>query len=255
MRLDQLLVYLKLSPSRTLAQELIKNGFVYLKAVNNDKQLLKSNFEVNEVDYDKIYILENSLQKYVSRGGLKLEAAAHHLQLNIKNKTALDIGQSTGGFSDFLLQNDVVKIIGIDVGKDQLHQQLKKKTNLISFESLHVKDLATHRQFLNQVPEGGFNLAVGDVSFISLEKVMPFVEPYLATGAEYLFLVKPQFELGPDALDKNGIVKDEKTYLIVQNRITLKAQQIFGQVLDYFKCDLIGKDGNQEFFIYGKKIN
>jgi len=179
----------------------------------------------------------------------------NHLKLEVKGLKVLDVGQSTGGFTDCLLQNQAALVVGIDVGRDQLHESLKNHSQVRSFESLHVHELGAHSEFLNSVPKGGFDLIVADVSFISLTKVMSWLKPYLKPGGEFLFLVKPQFESGPNALDKNGIVKDEKVYAIVQNNISAEAESVFGKVLDYFKAGLQGKDGNQEYFIYGQNQN
>lgn len=252
MRLDLLLVHKKLASSRTQAQDLIRNGHVFLQQETQKKFLLKPNHEIHEIDYENIQVDENILQKYISRGGLKLESALAHLSLDVKNLKVLDVGQSTGGFTDCLLQSGVESVVGIDVGRDQLHASLKPNQRVKYFEGLHVNEMHLSPSFLKSVPEGGFDLIVADVSFISLSKVMPYLKPYLKNKGHYLFLVKPQFEAGPNALDKNGIVKDEKIYVIVQNTITEEAKKNFGEVLNYFKSGLTGKDGNQEFFIYGK---
>lgn len=252
MRLDLLLVQKRLAVSRTQAQELIRNGHVFLNLKSEKKALLKSNYEVDESQIDLICVNENFLQKYVSRGGLKLESALKYLNLEVKDLNILDVGQSTGGFTDCLLQHHAASVVGIDVGRDQLHESLKNHAQVKFFESSHVNELATHQKFLNSIPEGGFDLIVADVSFISLTKVMKWLKPYLKPRGHFLFLVKPQFEAGPNALNKKGIVKDEKVYAIVQNMISAEAEAIFGKVLDYFKAGLQGKDGNQEFFVYGK---
>lgn len=252
MRLDLLLVQKKLAHSRTQAQELIKNGYVFILQNAQKKILLKPNHEIQEDQFDFVSVDVNALQKYVSRGGLKLESALKHLNLEVRNFVALDVGQSTGGFTDCLLQQGAKSVVGIDVGRDQLHSSLKNHSQVQFFESLHVNELSAHPEFLKSVPSGGFDLIVADVSFISLAKVMSFLKPYLKSQGVYLLLVKPQFEAGPNALDKNGIVKDEKVYGIVQNNVTEEAKKVFGRVLDYFQSGLTGKDGNQEFFIYGK---
>jgi 23S rRNA (cytidine1920-2'-O)/16S rRNA (cytidine1409-2'-O)-methyltransferase len=252
MRLDVLLVQKKLANSRTQAQDLIKSGHVFILQNAQKKTLLKPNHEISEDQFDLVSVDDNVLQKFVSRGGLKLESALKHLSLDIHNLVALDVGQSTGGFTDCLLQQGAKLVVGIDVGRDQLHSSLKNHPHVQFFESLHVNELSKRPEFLSSIPKGGFDLIVADVSFISLAKVMIFLKPYLKSQGFYLLLVKPQFEAGPNALDKNGIVKDEKVYGIVQNNVTSEAKKVFGNVLDYFQSGLAGKDGNQEFFIYGK---
>lgn len=252
MRIDLLLVQKNLASSRTQAQDLIKNGHVFLVQGLVSKVVLKPNHEVAEAQFELIEVRANELQKFVSRGGLKLENAMKYLNLKVDGLQILDIGQSTGGFTDCLLQRGAQKVVGIDVGRDQLHESLRKNKNVHFFESLHVNELESNKDFLNAIPECGFDLVVADVSFISLVKVMSFLKPFIRQNGDFLFLVKPQFEAGPNALDKKGIVKDEKFYAIVQNRISAEALKVFGNVSDYFKSELQGKDGNQEFFIYGK---
>ncbi len=247
MRLDLWLVQNKLALSRTQAQELIKNGFILI----NKKVVLKSSFEVS--DQSVVSVEDNKFQKYVSRAGLKLESALDFLNLDVEGKIVLDVGQSTGGFSDCLRQRKAQLIVGVDVGTSQLHPSLKNVDHIISIENLNVKNLADDLRFRKTVPANGFDLLVMDISFISITKVMKHMRSYLKMGSDYLFLVKPQFELSPNALDKNGIVKDEKFYSVVQNNVMSEAQNVFGSVTQYFKSALDGKDGNQEFFIYGHK--
>ncbi len=253
MRLDQFLVKSEMALSRTQAQDLIASGYVQLTGPEKTITLNKPSFEISESIEKFITVTaDNPLQKYVSRAGLKLEGAIERLKLDMKNKIVLDIGQSTGGFTDCLLKMGVEKVVGIDVGHDQLHAHIKNNPRVISFEGLNAKDLALSPEFVKQVPTGGFEFAVMDVSFISITKVVDFIKPYLAKDGEILFLVKPQFEAGPDALDKNGIVKDEKVYVVIENQLIEHLTRVFGLVLDYFTSLLPGKDGNQEFFIYGK---
>ncbi len=253
MRLDVFLVEKKFAASRTQAQELIVAGHVYLKNEAQNIKLVKSSYQVTDHDSDLIFVQHNEIQKYVSRGGLKLEQAIKTLSLNLNNQTALDVGQSTGGFTDCLLSHKVKYIVGIDVGHDQLHEKIKSNELVKSFEGLHIKDLSKNAEYLKAIPAGGFDILVADVSFISLIKVMCHIKDFLKVGGSYLFLVKPQFELTATDLDKNGIVKNVKSYELVQQKIILEAQQQFGDVLNYFNSEKLGKDGNQEFFIYGKK--
>lgn len=253
MRIDLLLVEKKLVSSRTQAQDLIQSGFVFLKKNNQELQILKANFQISEHETDLVFLKKNEIQKYVSRGGLKLEAALKHVNFSVRGLKAFDVGQSTGGFTDCLLQQKIDFVLGIDVGHEQIHPKLKLNPAVISFEGVHVKDLAANCNFLNALPKEGFDLIVADVSFISLTKVISFVAPYLKFNGHYLLLVKPQFELTAKDLDRNGVVKDPKKYSLVQTVIEQEARQQFGNVLDYFESKTLGKDGNQEFFIYGQK--
>ncbi|MBY0451511.1 MAG: TlyA family rRNA (cytidine-2'-O)-methyltransferase, partial [Bdellovibrionaceae bacterium] len=200
-----------------------------------------------------IIVEANELQKYVSRGGLKLERALTKQNINVKDKVALDVGQSTGGFTDCLLKMGARQVVGVDVGHSQLHASLKTDSRIISFENLNVKDLSMNAGFVKEVPINKFDLVVADLSFISLTKVVPSISNFLSDGSEYLFLVKPQFECGPENLDKNGLVKNAKVYKTVEADVKKSVMQYFKNVEAYFPCEVIGKDGNQEFFIYGRK--
>ena len=253
MRLDQFLVLKKLAVSRTQAHELIVSGHVYTQKNGQEVQLKKPSHTVSDAEVDAIFIKDNNLQKYVSRGGNKIESAANTLKLKFDGKTVLDVGQSTGGFTDFLIQHNSSRVVGIDVGHGQLHESLKTNSKVIFFESLHVKDLVTKSEFLESVPNSGFDIIVMDVSFISITKVMSHVKKYLKLNGEFLFLVKPQFELTADDLDNNGIVKNSKSFVKVQARVEEEARLQFGSVLHYIPSEMSGKDGNQEFFIYGHK--
>lgn len=253
MRLDLFLVQKNLANSRTQAQDFIANGFVYLLQGTNKVALKKPNYIVAKTEQDKILVEANPLQKYVSRAGLKLAAALNSLNIIVTNKIILDIGQSTGGFTDCLIQDGALAVIGIDVGHSQLHASLKNQPKIISLEGLNAKDLATDKKFISVVPVNNFDMIVMDVSFISILKVIPFIAKFLKPTGEYLFLVKPQFECGQELLDKNGIVKDPSVYNEIENNIKKTSLQNFNNVEAYIKSDILGKDGNQEFFIYGKK--
>ncbi|AGH96518.1 hemolysin [Pseudobdellovibrio exovorus JSS] len=250
------LVQNQLASSRTQAQALISEHAVYY--VNSQGQnviLNKSSFEVSDDIASLIQVHPNDLQKYVSRAGLKLESALEHLKLNVAGLVALDVGQSTGGFTNCLLQHKVKRVVGLDVGHDQLHPTLKNDPRVVAIEGLNAKDIEQHAEFKKQAPAEGFDLMVMDVSFISLTKVVPYLKNYLKPHGQYLFLVKPQFECGAEHLDKNGVVKNKFVYTQLEENIRHVLTQTFGHVQDYFASGLSGKDGNQEFFIYGKNLN
>jgi len=254
MRLDVFLVQNKKIQSRTKAQELIEQGYVFLINDKNEKiQLKKSNFEVTDKLTEKIILEENPLSQYVSRGAYKLEGAVRTVGLNINNLFVLDVGQSTGGFTDYLLQNGARKIVGIDVGSQQLHPKIKNSELVFAFENINVKNLNTHKEFKQHFADEKCDLVVCDVSFISLGKILNDIEPYLKSKGYFLFLVKPQFECGPENLDKNGLVKNTKVYAEIESRITQDCERIFSCTTQYFSSSITGKDGNKEFFIYGQK--
>lgn len=244
MRLDLFLVKHKQIESRTKAQDLIAQGLVLYK----NKVLTKSSFEVSEDMFSGIMIAENNLNQYVSRAGFKLAGALDLVSQDVTGLTILDVGQSTGGFTDALLQRDVKHVIGLDVGSVQLHEKLKADSRVSYYENLNIKDIVTH-----VLASERFDGVVCDVSFISLTKVVTFFEPLLKTKGFFLLLVKPQFECGPQALDKNGIVSDAKVYSTIQTNITSLCETLFQCECRYFESSITGKDGNREFFIYGRK--
>lgn len=254
MRLDLFLVEKGLAKSRTEAQSLIKEGHVYLLNENAQIFLKKSSHEIPESQYDNIRVSDNDTQKYVSRGGLKLDGALAQLNIEVKGLKVLDVGQSTGGFTDCLLRRGAAEVVGIDVGRDQLHDDIKKKKRVKSFEGINVKDLINSPNFLAAVPDGGFDMIVMDVSFISILKVTEYLNSFLKAEGKYLFLVKPQFECGAENLDKNGIVKNEKIYKNIEENVRKNCLAIFNNVETFIESKITGKDGNREFFIYGKKI-
>lgn len=251
MRLDQFLVEKGYVESRTLAQQLISDGYVYLK--NSGKILTKSSLLITQDIENEIGIKDNPLQKYVSRGGLKLQLAVEKVSLRVSGLNVLDVGQSTGGFTDYLLQQNVKSVVGIDVGQSQLADKIKSNPKVKYFEKLNVKDIASHKEFVSSVPRGGFDLIVMDVSFISILKVILHLKEFLKTNGEFLFLIKPQFELGAEQLDKNGVVRHSQLYIGLQEKMTRQIGDEYGIILNYSLSELPGKDGNQEFFIYGKK--
>jgi len=260
MRLDLFLVSYKKIESRSKAQELISQGYVYLTKPNQEKIILKkANFIVNEDMYSYITIQDNDFNRYVSRGALKLLGALDKLQLNIANKIVFDIGQSTGGFTDVLLQKGAQLVVGVDVGQDQLHAKIKSDARVKYFEKVNVKDLSSNTDFTtyvlqkNQSKVEYFDLLVCDVSFISLTKIISQVAGFLKNGGSFLFLVKPQFECGPEFLDKNGLVKNEKIYSDIEKQIKAECEKIFNCSTQFFESSITGKDGNKEFFIYGQK--
>ncbi|MES2802216.1 MAG: TlyA family RNA methyltransferase [Bdellovibrionota bacterium] len=244
MRLDLFLVQHKKTESRTKAQDLIAQGLVFLK----NKVLTKPSFEVTEEMFSEITIAENKLNQFVSRAGFKLSAALDFVQQEVNGLTILDVGQSTGGFTDALLQRQAKHVTGLDVGSIQLHEKIKADSRVTFYENLNIKDIATHT-----LASMRFDGVVCDVSFISLTKVVAFFEPLLKTKGFFLLLVKPQFECGSQALDKNGIVSDAKVYSTIQANITSLCENLFQCECKYFESSITGKDGNKEFFIYGRK--
>jgi len=235
-RLDILLFELGFVDSRKKASDLIKEGKVFVDGVLVNKP--SKEFFGNE----KIEITE--ILKYVSRAGLKLEGAHKEFNFDIKDKIAMDVGSSTGGFTDFLLQNGAKKVYAIDVGTDQLVEKLKNDSRVVSLEKTDIRKV--------ELPEK-IDLAVIDVSFISLDLVLPSVSKLLKENSEIITLVKPQFEVGKENISKGGIVKDEKAKIFILDKIKILAENLGLKVIGEMISPIKGGDGNEEYLLYLKK--
>ncbi len=233
MRLDHFLVENNLSRSRARAKEAIKSGHVIV----NGKIITKASFEVENSDEVEC----NSEEKYVSRGGYKLEKAINEFSLDLSGVTAVDIGASTGGFSDCMLQNGVKEIFAIDSGHGQLAEKIKADFRVKSFEGCNIRDFD-----VEILPEIQFICV--DVSFISLKYVFPKIAEILTFG-QAVCLIKPQFETGnkKGALNKNGIVKDIKIHeqIIIELREDALKYGLYMESLT--TSPIKGGDGNREY--------
>ena len=251
MRIDQLLVQRQLASTRSQAQRLIAGGVEWLQG-EAWKRVVKNGDEVP--DSAELRLLDDAEARYVSRGGLKLEAALKHTGLKAKGWTCLDIGQSTGGFTDCLLQAGAERVVGLDVGQAQLHPQLREDPRVLCIETLNARDAQAVTDALEgEAPEGGFDLLVGDLSFISQTLVLPAVVPWLKSGGHLLMLVKPQFELQPGQVGKGGIVRDAAFYPLIEQRLREACASLDLTVQDWFDSSIAGGDGNREFFIHAIK--
>ncbi len=241
-RLDLRLVEMGQASSRTKAQDLIKSG-----SVRVDGKIASSPSQ-NVDEQNQIEVLESELNRFVSRGGLKLEGALHHARIQVSGLDVLDVGISTGGFTDCLLKCGAKHVTGVDVGHEQLHPSLKSNPKLTNIEGINARELHLNPRVLQTKPEGGWPLIVIDVSFISLTLVLPALAAVLKSGGSILALVKPQFEVGPEGLGKGGIVKDPALYQQIESKIRQTAQELGLTTTDYFDSPIEGKDGNREFF-------
>jgi 23S rRNA (cytidine1920-2'-O)/16S rRNA (cytidine1409-2'-O)-methyltransferase len=249
MRADQLLVAQGLAPTRSVAQRLISNGAAEWASPTGWAQLKKAGEDLPETA--QLRVTDDAELRYASRGGLKLEGALAHTGFDVSHHTVLDVGQSTGGFTDCLLVRGARHVVGIDVGHGQLHARLQADPRVTALEGLHVRDLGTTLR--PHAPTGGFTLIVGDLSFISMVGSLPELLPWLEAHGHLLVLIKPQFELGPQALDKRGLVKDEADYPRLEARVRLACTALGLKVLDYFDSPITGGDGNREFFLYASR--
>lgn len=188
--------------------------------------------------------LKKPYPPYVSRGGLKLEAALDQFSVPVKDKVLLDIGSSTGGFTDCLLQRGVKRVIAIDVGYGQLHWKLRQDPRVTILEKTNIRYLRPEN--LNDRVHG----AVIDVSFISLKLVIPPVSDLLLKEAFILALIKPQFEVGKDQVGKGGVVRDASLHQEVIYKVSAFSESLGWTVIGHMASPLLGPKGNKEFFLY-----
>ena len=249
MRADQLLVERGLAASRSQAQRLIAAG-VRWRAGGDWKAVAKNGDELPAAA--ELQLLDAAEARFVSRGGLKLDGALAHTGLDVRGLRALDVGQSTGGFTDCLLQRGAAQVVGVDVGSGQLHPRLRADARVTAIEQVNARELtAPPLRAAGAAPP--FDLIVGDLSFISQTLVWPALAPLLAPGGQGLMLVKPQFELQPAHIGKGGLVKDAADYPLVRERITGALGALGLEVRDYFDSPIAGGDGNREFFVFVRK--
>ena len=236
-RIDKEIVNRNLVESRSKVQELISNGFVEC----NGKIVKKSSFQVNESD--EIKILENETLKYVSRGGLKLEKAINKFKIDMNNKVVMDIGSSTGGFTDCALQHGAKKVIAIDVGTDVMDKSLRLDNRIELHEKTNIKNLE-HKYFEN------IDIITTDVSFISIKKIIDKIYQE-QIKVDLICLIKPQFECGKELADKyKGIILNKSIHIsIIKDIINYFKQKDF-YIKELDSSPIRGGDGNIEYVSY-----
>jgi 23S rRNA (cytidine1920-2'-O)/16S rRNA (cytidine1409-2'-O)-methyltransferase len=250
MRVDQLLVERGLAATRSQAQRLVAAGVQWRLPGGEWKAVAKNGEELR--DTVEVRLLDTAETRYVSRGGLKLEGALHHTALDVNGLGCLDVGQSSGGFTDCLLQRGAKQVVGVDVGQGQVHPSLRNEPRVTCIERCNARELSAEvLELAGASPP--FDLIVGDLSFISQTLVWPAVLPLLSTGGHLLMLVKPQFELQPEHIGKGGLVKDTASYAIVRQRIATACAEHGLTMIDYFESPITGGDGNREFFVHASK--
>jgi 23S rRNA (cytidine1920-2'-O)/16S rRNA (cytidine1409-2'-O)-methyltransferase len=240
-RADQLLVERGIAATRSQAQRLIAAG-VRWRGARGWQAVAKNGDELPTSA--EIELLDDAEKRYVSRGGLKLEGALVASGVEVRGKRCLDVGQSTGGFTDCLLAHGAARVTGVDVGHGQLHEKLRHDARVVAIEKLNARDLSA------QQVGHDFDLVVGDLSFISLTLVLPALVPLLRSGGDLLMLVKPQFELQPSQIGKGGLVTDTSFYEVVEQRLRNSCAQLGLQVRGWTPSPIAGGDGNREFFIH-----
>jgi 23S rRNA (cytidine1920-2'-O)/16S rRNA (cytidine1409-2'-O)-methyltransferase len=239
-RLDVLLVERGLAETREKAKRTIMAGLVY----SNENRLDKPGEKVNS---DIPLTVKGNVLPYVSRGGLKLEKALKVFDLDVKGKTLLDIGASTGGFTDCALQNGAEMSYALDVGYNQLAWKLRQDERVVVMERTNFRYVKPE-----DLIKGMPNFASIDVSFISLRLILPVLKTLLVPGSDIVALVKPQFEAGREQVGKKGIVRDRKVHEQVLERITLFSIDEGYDVIDLSFSPITGGDGNIEFLLHLK---
>lgn len=251
MRIDQLVLQKGLAPTRSAAQRLIERGAVRWLGPKGWSVPRKAGEDVPEDC--PLEVTDDAELKFVSRGGLKLEGALAHCKIDVTGMTCLDAGQSTGGFTDALLQHGAAKVVGIDVGHGQLHPKLAADARVQSFEGVNARDVKGSA-FEAAVKPQSFDFVTGDLSFISSTHVLPTLAHYLAPRGHLLLLVKPQFELQPHQIGKGGIVRDKALFQEVETRIRQACRQQSLQLRAYFQSPITGGNGNTEFFVWAQAV-
>lgn len=243
LRLDQVLVKKGLCETRNKAVWTIEQGWVKV----NGKVCLQKSLPVSPEDE---IIIETDRRIYVSQGGYKLEKALQDFHIDLTESTILDIGASTGGFTDCALQHGAKTVVAIDIGEGQLHHSLQKNKNVFSFEKVDIRTVSPE-----DLPISCFDFILVDVSFISLEFVFPYLKKFLSPKGKVIALLKPQFEQVERRKYKNGIIKSEKVRL---NAITKIQQHILnnGFVVEQFtQTDADGKEKNIEYLLLLRSVD
>ncbi|MFT6982564.1 MAG: 23S rRNA (cytidine1920-2'-O)/16S rRNA (cytidine1409-2'-O)-methyltransferase [Crocinitomicaceae bacterium] len=239
-RLDKILIQRKLVTTRTRAEKIIREVGVKV----DGKLITKSG---KKVPVDCIIEMVEEEIPWVSRGALKLIEALNEWNPEIENGIFMDIGASTGGFTQVLLDRKAAKVYCVDVGTAQLHEKVKDNDKTVNLEKTHVRELTPK---LIQNPIDG---CVIDVSFISLEKILPFIHSFIKDGGWIVALVKPQFEVGKNNVGKGGIVKDTKLFKDVIENVKKWGELNNLVYQEHISSPILGGDGNREFLMYLKK--
>ena len=236
-RLDKVLVDRGLADSRARAQALILAGQVLVDEQRADKP-------GHSVDTNAEIRIKGEQLRYVGRGGLKLEAALREFKIDPTGKNCIDVGASTGGFTDCLLQHGAARVWAVDVGHNQLVWKLRQDSRVVSLEGVNARNLGP-----TQFPVA-FDLATVDVSFISLDKILPALRTCLTLDADCIALIKPQFEVGKGEVGKGGIVTDPRQHRRVLREVADATRSMGFQPAGLIESPILGGEGNREFLIH-----
>jgi 23S rRNA (cytidine1920-2'-O)/16S rRNA (cytidine1409-2'-O)-methyltransferase len=244
MRADQLIVLRGLAPTRSAAQRLIEHGAARWLGPRGWAVPKKAGEDLPE-DCE-LEITDDAELRWVSRAGLKLDAALAHTGLDVTGRHCLDVGQSTGGFTEVLLARGAASVVGVDVGHGQLHERVRRDPRVTALEGVNARHLTAA-----QLPRASYDLVVADLSFISLTLVLDALLPLAAR--DLLLLVKPQFELQPGDIGKHGLVNDPVAHGHVRARMEAACRKRGLVLRDYFESTVAGGDGNREHFVWACK--
>lgn len=239
-RIDKLLVERGLAESRTKAQAMVMAGVVLV----NEQRVEKPSDQFPTESQIRIKRADDPTSRYVGRGGLKLEAALREFQIDVRGAVCLDVGASTGGFTDCLLQNGAAKVFAIDVGHNQIDWRLRNDPRVEVREGVNARYLQAEDFPVR------FDLAVLDVSFISVVKILPSVVPLLRPNASMVVLIKPQFEVGRGEVGSGGIVRDEEKRLKAVTDVNQFARSLGLQIKGTIESPITGAEGNVEYLAH-----
>lgn len=241
-RIDKILLQRGLVSTRVRAEQLIQEVGVQVNGKLITKPGKKFPLDV------EIQMLEEELP-WVSRGALKLVKAIETWNIDFTQKTVLDVGASTGGFTEVALQHGAQKVFCVDVGSGQLHPRIAERSEVVNLQKTHVRELT------NRLITDPIDVCVIDVAFISLEKIFPFIHAFLKPGAKVMALVKPQFEVGKENVGKGGIVKNKTLYPQVIESVQQAAKLNQLTYISHTESPILGGDGNMEFLMLLEKEN
>lgn len=248
-RADQLLVAGGHAPTRSAAQRLVDASAAQWLSPKGWVTLRKSGEDLP--DGAQLRVTNDDELRWVSRAGLKLEGALAQIELDVHGLSCLDVGQSTGGFTDVLLSQGAAKVVGVDVGHGQLHDKLRADARVVALENVNAREL-DESPLREHAPAEGFDLIVADLSFIALSKIVPHLGPWLKPGGQVLMLIKPQFEVGKEHVGKGGVVKDPAQHARARDMVRRACTDLGWKVHKGFASPIAGGDGNLEFFIWAQ---
>ena len=252
LRLDLLLVQQQLASSRTQAQQMLARGRVSLFKNGQWQTVNKPGLKL--LEDTQLRVEPSAEDRYVARSGFKLEALIEALQLNLQDWCLLDVGQSTGGFSDCALQAGAAQVVGLDVGQQQLHPRLSSDARVTCLEKINARYLVPEDLASRGLPVT-YDAVMLDVSFISQTLILPQLPVFLKPGGWLLSLVKPQFEVGREQVGKGGLVRDPGLYPQVEQKISAQLQDLGLSLRHWMPSPIKGGDGNQEFLVGAQRAD